>query len=554
MKFSQSLSFAASVLAVGYALGQAQAQMAPVIPPSQTQGPFAGQALGLQWSSENAAPSPATMRVRTAGLATGAPRAWSEERFGPMAANHPDYSPEALFGLWTPALFGEAGQWFPTFQPTLGDMSTGGDLTPDVDGDGKMLFGPSSVNWYTLSWTVAGDARGMDESAIRLTAPNASSAPEPANWVFTYVEEGGQRIHPQLVGKVSVEYTGAQSGVPSDADINALDWGVGMISVTGNAVPSTLQPHRNRFYFTLDRAWLQTTFTTPLPYVAEIPVVGGGFQSLLIDSACIYVMTWDGTQWSIPEVAMDAEALFGSAQSNVSIDGLSVDSGTGPLTIERVVFSLTAESRVSTQTQSNAVVDQILITQTQGVQVEAVPFKTQAGALVSARLGLVAAVGEIGPDDVDGLCGRDPRELRDFDVWVGTPAQVPGVDKSAEFGLTLARMLLPDGQGVPVEQLMLSAHGLDLSQWHLGVLWFRFDFPNVPFPLHAETVPFQVGEPTPYMFVDPSLTAFDVNFPFTKAKASHLRVYAELVGLHFGAAGIVQGPVGNSWATILGNH
>ncbi|MBI1380250.1 MAG: hypothetical protein GC161_04090 [Planctomycetaceae bacterium] len=559
----RSLTVSTTALALSCFVGHAHAQMATVIPPSQFQGPFAGQAIGVQLSrvgTEEISP----LRIRTPGLTLGELEPWTEARFDAPDDNHCDYSAEALFAHWVPQLFSatwEPGS--PLSQPRLGAMCTGGDLTPPVNCQGRMQFlGVDGVHWYTLSFTTSTGSVGLPGSAIRL-AVDGPAPSNPAGWIYTYTSEGSTRIRSELVDTTTVEYTAAQlgdeGGVSATREVEALDWGMGMISVTGNAEPSTLQPQRNRFYFSLDQAWINEVFgVTPPPMTVLVGSQGTATTTAEINSATVYAMFWEDGEWSLPLVAFTPSELLGSTTYNASIDALSVDSRPSDLVENpsRVVFSLTVGSTVNGQS-----VDQILVTQPASAspvlpQVNAKAFSTPSGTKVSDKVGLSPNAYppfSIGPDEVRGLCGRDPKELQDFDLWVATPADVIGEPKYADIGLTVGRLY----QEVPgngfVEHMLTSVHGIEVDGWDVGLLELDFDFHDEPLPLLPETFPFQIAISTTPALILPSQTTAEWIFPFATDKVSHVRVRARLHGVILDPLQVGQN-IATSWVSIVGRH
>jgi len=559
----RSLAVSTTALALGCFVGHAQAQMAQVIPPSQFQGPFAGQAIGAQLSrvgTELVSP----LLIRTPGLALGELEPWTEARFGAPDANHPDYSPEALFGHWVPQLFGATwAPGVPHFQPRLGAMCTGGDLTPPVDGQGRMQFlGLGGVHWYTLSFTTSTGSAGLPGSAIRL-AVDGPAPSNPAGWIYTYTAEGSTRISSAYIDTVSVEYTAAQlgdvAGDNASREVEALDWGMGMISVTGNAAPSTLQPQRSRFYFTLDQQWITDMFGSGPAFLTVLAGSQGTTTTTAeINSATVYCMVWANGAWSLPMVAFTPSELLGSTTYNASIDALSVDSRASDLVENpsRVVFSLTVGSTVN-----NTSMDQILVTQPASTnpvlpQVSAKPLSTPSGGKVSDKIGLspdpVPGM-SIGADEVRGLCGRDPEELQDFDVWVATPADVPLEVKNADMGVTVGRHFRDVSGNGFVEHMLVSVHGLELNGWDLALLEVDFDLFDNPLALEPETFPFVIAQSTPPEIILKGQSVAEWIFPFTNEKVSHVRVRARLHGVDLDPFHIEVND-GRSGVTILGRH
>jgi hypothetical protein len=443
---------------------------APAIPVAEGQGMWTGDALGLQFRQD-----PATTRlgVRNAGVG-GQTATWSAQRFGAPSIDHPDYSPQALFAHWVPALFAQsASQWNPSdplHTPTLGGWSTGGDIVPAVDSAGVLqLLPPATPAWYNLSFTVDDAAVGVANSAV---AQAVAATGRASDHVFSYTALGSSLIRPDHVHTVRTEYVGSQVGLQGAAPaLTAIDWGMGLISETPGGTPSRLQPVRDRLYFSLESAWVaQTAF----------PIPGGAAPQ----SNVIYGMEWDGASWSVPTVAFDEQALFGSPQPGAELDAISVWAGNGTFGQEpTAVFSLTPASTLDvggTVTEP----DQILVSQrgafhpTSSVDVFAATLSIQtdsAAAPVSTAGGLEkgGATGTV-PDNVTGLCGRDPSEGQTLDRYKGTPTEEAEKSLGVELA-ALRHFVVPTKADAAGNQdtLRLTVSGVDEAGYDLVVVDFE---------------------------------------------------------------------------------
>ena len=277
---------------------------------------------------------------------------------------------------------------------------------------------------------------------------------------------------------VRTEFTGPQLLVPDDEPrLTALDWGMGLISETPLGSATFLQPTRNRLYFSVTQEWLD------LYQAAHLP---GGLQ---LRSNEIYGMQWSAGQWSAPTVAFSTTDLFGSPQPNAELDAISVFSDNHGIGQEpTVVFSLTPDSELTHGGQA-FVPDQILVTQRgsyhphsgQDATAATLSVVTNSSAEpISKAFGLdVDLVMAEGPDNVTGLCGRDPgAELFLFDKHKGIPSQ--NAAKSSGVGLSLLRHTELDkksdaGQNY-ADTLRFAVSGIDPTSYDVTVVDLHLAF------------------------------------------------------------------------------
>ncbi|QDU65669.1 hypothetical protein [Engelhardtia mirabilis] len=525
-----------------------------VIPAAEAQGMFTGLHTGVQLapSATQVVPS-SKLRIRSAGVYSGSLEPWSSTEYGGASAWHPDYSPEALYGHWVPAATGYAGVFDPTLPfcvPELGGMSTGGDVSPPVDSTGTLQLATSSVRWHSMTFTVDSAAQGETGSSVDLARSEEGTA---AGRIFSYFSVGSTGIRQELVDTVRVEYTRSQLGLGTTAfdgfEVSALDWGMGLISSTPGEGPTSFQPVRDTFYFTLARRWLDS-FGSPLAILVTDPMTSLPVPHLL-DPATVYVMTWDGTDWSQPEIAFDHDALFGTVTAvDLEIDALSVyrRSGEEPDEPGFVVFSLDPASTINGSTPN-----QVLVSQRAsgtGLTVQAEPFKVPGGDTFTFKAGLLeTATPTVGPDNVKGLCGRDPRdEMQPFDTQVGFAADWAGGPATSGLGLAMARVDGPlDAKGI-VDYVVLQASGIELSQYDAGLLVFDLEVVDPK----DDVTPLQFN---PMVTSDPLLipnnhSTGELFFGLQVDGSGQLRSRARLYGVQFVPLMIVP-DIEASWVNVL---
>jgi len=447
--------------------------------PASAQGPLSAWPVGLVLEPPTSSPlDPQPIVIHSSGPAPQPNRPWSQSAFGAPSAHFPDYSRLALTNHW----------WDNTANPIpveFGGVSTGGDICPPVDGEGRLqLANPS--RWYVLTVTVANDAEGAPGSLVRAAGVNGRNR---AADIFSYYVDGTTILRPSLVNTTRVEYMREQltldnapgyQGHPSKPtpEIAGLDWAMGVIAHDPAGTGSSAFPVRNRFYFTLTRAFLLES--SDLTFWDQH--IGMASPA---DAASIYVMDWGphgpggALAWSQPQVAISRERLMEGTTLvtggllALEIDALSVDQGPAGQALhnpDRVVVSFTPESDSAITNPLGF--DQILVRQFAPSNTPLRPLSTPAasasqGAPISGKLGLRRrntpqpnGTPLPAPDDVRNTCGGDPDEYALLERVVGFPVDEPGVPDES-LGLSAARTSAPVA-GMPVKSHVM-ATGIELA-------------------------------------------------------------------------------------------
>jgi len=447
--------------------------------PQEAQGKFSNFPVGILLTD----PSPTQADqwlIRSPGVSSGVPVVWTVSSFGAATPDHPDYSFSALTDHWAPGS--------PVPPPEFGGISSGGEVMPAVDDEGEMIM--TIGNWYMLSITVKSQADGLDGSLLRTRTANSRN---PAGDILSYYAIGSTGINPALVDTVRLEYSREQLRLQAplpvatgDREIANHDFGVGVISIDPEERAGSMFPVRDCLYFTLTQAW--------------VLLAGSTFEldNLPANASTIYVMTWDGSEWSDPAIAFSHSLLFPERDvGTVEIDALSVDRGSGTaLSPDRTVFSLTRESDLpESGSVPESTFDQILVYQRGNSVNPTCPTTALIAAdsiSVSAKFGLkpradFTPLGE--PDDVGSTCGGDPKEPYQVGPIAGVATgQAPY--GASDLGLSLIRTRLPfqgwvDGTTVPpnsgiVETLHMQVTGLEYQPHTWGFIVFYIDGPNGP--------------------------------------------------------------------------
>ena len=578
MTNSKTAATAALALAGGLVTPLHAQNPGEVIPVSTAQGMLTGHPVGVQLSDIAIPSQTPLVRIRTNGVGSGQFRVWSEGEFGAESINHPDYSPEALFRHWLPVIYGmDPTDPMFVFDPTsvvhvaeLGGMSTGGDVCPPVDGLGQLeMTGAAAGAWYSLSFSVDSHALGAAESSLELARAEEGTG---AGRIFSYTSEGSSNIRPNLIDTVRVEFTRDQLGLDpltnplSGTRIGALDWGMGLISETPDGGPTAFQPIRDTFYFSLGRDWYETyglgqgmpweiwvDRTTGTPILTP----GGQTQPTPLDPANVYYMTWDGDNWTQPYLAFTSEELLGEGAEDCAIDGLSVHRAPadGAERPSRVVFSLDSDSLID-----DAQPNQILVTQnansgTGQVGVVAVPLSTPSpapgvlGTNFTTKAGLLETGNPVtGPDDVKGLCGRDPNETNGLDNRVGYPVEDADGVMEQELSLSMLRYGEVEASGAVTPSMLLGVSGLGSDHYDLGLLYLELELhPSATVQSPVQFKPDDIVGP---FVIAAGQSMLELQFPLTVSPGFDLRARVRVDGFLWANFGVTD-DIAQSWVTAI---
>lgn len=453
------------------ATASAQVTPATYIRPSIAQSMLTGSPLGLQIQVPDSAGDPSAHQVgiRSDGLPNRDVSEWDATRFQASSEFHPDYSQKELFAHWVTVALQLTGQWsasLPGHVPALGDFSTGGDITPAVDAQGRLQTVSGIVDsWFYLSFAVqdpsSGQADGLFDEFLTQVGTLEGA-------IFGYASDGNTGVPGDYDDVLRVDYTRGQitpSQATEDWSISGLDWGMGQISRTPGLTSGTSTfPERQLFYFSIAQSWIDD--------FSPGPILDANSMPLTLDSGTIYYMEWGsdgqgGFEWSAPSVAWSHQELYGQQESGVEIDALSVYVGNGtPEDPARVVFSLTQDSQFSSG--SSLVNNPFLVSQTASPPVFALPLRTVNDDLFSAKIQIDPITGP----DPHGFCGFDPAEGSVLPSTVGVPTAASLQDPDlAQLGLSMRRLNTP---GTKKDwDLTMEATGCDDHGWVIGVALFE---------------------------------------------------------------------------------
>ncbi len=392
---------------------------------TELRGMFHAAPIGLLETTPDASLTLQDLLVSGTSLTGSLPAEWTTARFGPAGADFPIYSRTALR-----AGIERAVQGFVADDLELGGVSSGGDVCPQIQADGRIVLGLDS-NWYFLSVAIDNGSGTVYGTAGSTLASLAS----PQHSVISYYFEGNTIIQQGLRDAVAVEevHSDLGFGVNDARRISGIDRGIGVIShdPTGGRT-GWLASVRDKVYFSFTEAWLTSHGTLPALAMSQGGSLGANFE---VTPGTIYEMTWDdlggaiGWGWTDFRVAFTREDLFGTSQGYAELDALSVYERTG---VKRVIFSTTLSTGSPDQLMGYDVAT--MSSQNSG----GVPIRTQTGALVSGKLGLRNDSSPVGTDNVTGTCGGDPEHTILLYV-AGIPVETDLTNAGQPLGLSVYR-------------------------------------------------------------------------------------------------------------------
>ncbi|MBK7875933.1 MAG: hypothetical protein IPJ77_09300 [Planctomycetes bacterium] len=472
-------------------------------------GPLSNWALGTTTSAGVSAGNLNQIQIRAPQVANSLPTSWTVRKFGQATANHPNYSVAQLTANWGFPVP-------PTSVPIFGSTSTGGDVIPVVDNQGLVQM--ATTQWFVVTFGLKPGASGLSGSVIANRVAQFGSV---SGEIFSYYPEGPTGLNQNLGNTVQVEATHTQLGLPQGGIVHNLDYGMGVISTDPQNTAGVLASVRDKFYFTLSRAWLAAN--GPISW----STVSG--QSKQVTPSDICRMTWSAGAWSVPTIAYTKLDLFqGGPNENlmsadIEIDALSVYNAPATSQIaaqERVIFSL---ARDVPGEPENAV-DQFLVFQrghgspplaATSVNCPATtllsPADPQPGPL-SALAGLRGP--EHGdPDDVESTCSFDP-----------DGPEVPPLTTNAVAGLPLNGTFVGEGTlGLSIFRTSLPEDSFD-SQSPLSTDFMNYQVTGVQtVPTGLTFVTFHVSAGPPSMTQPPptfTYTGIAFLVPYSSAPSS----------------------------------
>lgn len=446
----------------------AQNNPGTVVQPQRAQGLFSNLPVGMtvkQFGDQ-------ALWIRAPGANSGIPLEWNATTFGAATDVHPDFS---MAALTTWAIGGVT--------PQFGGISTGGDIMPLVDGQGRMQMAPNL--WCMVSIVLDSQAQGLPGSLLESRVQQGKN---PATEIMSYYVEGSTGINPRLVDTVRVEFTDTQLNLqqalpqpPGNREIVNHDFAMGVHSANSTGQADPMFPVRDRFYFTLTKSYATWLAQQGATLGGEVPRASN-----------VYLMLWDGSEleWVPPTIAFRHSQLFPEIEvGTVEIDALSVFVHP-PSGQSRLVFSLTPDSDV----WPTRVFDQLLVYQGDATSTTCptTALKTQNGMAVTAKKSLrprtdsgsTPATGT--PDNVNSACIGDPFDLMALSRRMGI-ATDDTRQGAGRFGFTAVRHSPPNSA---MDEIHVQTTGFDLDGYMFGFVWLQLEG-----PAGSNAAPVPLGDP-----------------------------------------------------------
>ncbi|WP_145201408.1 hypothetical protein [Planctomycetes bacterium Poly30] len=262
--------------------------------------------------------------------ATSPPQAWQSPFT--LTATDPIYSTGVLFPGSNP--------------PTIDAMSTGNDVIPAANSVGTPAVGLANFNWLALAVTVKNGGTGKNPSILWQEQGKYGSRTGAS--VLSYYFDGSIGINPRLVDKTVLEASRNHLGYASTSsnDINAMDYGIGLMTCNEGPNLDPLIYTTNEFFFSVTREWANSNSTVAFarhPGTTAAP-------SLPPHAGTIYRLEWNENAtatagaWSAPEEFVPASDLFWNGYVEESVNDFDVDMlAVCPLT-NTIIYSTSRET------------------------------------------------------------------------------------------------------------------------------------------------------------------------------------------------------------------
>ncbi len=371
------------------------------------QGPFNGPAgslpAGLSLSGATGGANDPTYVKPAAGI--GPAMALHD----PISGEVPDFTMSGLFPDYWDVLEIDAQS---SGNATIHDVAESSNPPhPDLSG---------AQGWMELIISVDNDSLGTPGSLIANRVAQSSGRSTPGSDLFGFFQEGSTGVHSSLPGRTLLEVSAERFGFTNEEDMDAFDFGIGLLSLDPTHEPDSFFRFKNQFFFSLSPDCVVAVNARAALLGKPFAQPGGP-----ADPASIYVVRRENGVWGTPEVYMEASVLeLDPLMDNV--DGLEVD----PVR-ENVVFS----------TQPHPLRSQLRYLDFDSKA--SVPVRNLSdlgdggGGLASHRLGSSEDT-----DDIDAVCIIDPKVVN---KKVRLTPAFPGVQTLSLTGSpNLATLPVPD--------------------------------------------------------------------------------------------------------------
>ncbi len=259
-------------------------------------------------------------------------------------------------------------------------------------------------SWLELVVSYDNDAVGLPGSLIEQRRSMTQGRNTPGADLIGYMFANSIGLDPQVTGHTFMEQRAEILGFNGNEDVDAFDFGIGVVTYAQETQRSTLFTCQTAYYFSLspdcvahvnNRAQsMSTTFAL------------GGVSA---DPVTIYLILWDGNAWSDPAVAYTPEMLQLDPAAGDNVDALALDASR-----DNVIFSTQLRPDIS----QLRLLDYDPIANPPGAKV--VDLGDGQGGLATHRLG-----SNDDSDDLDSACVVDP-EAHMLASHMGAPVDLTG--------------------------------------------------------------------------------------------------------------------------------
>ena len=329
--------------------------------------------------------------------------------------------------------------------------STGNDLMPPfaVRPVGSGCYPNLGNRWMSISISVTNDSPGAPNGFISdRHAGQIGDRDKPGSDILSYYFADSQGIASSLVNRTLLEQaaeTISYGGSGNLANIDALDWGMGVLSHAQASSPALLFPHRDRLYFSISADCVVDVNNRCSHNFAY-----KGSAIVAADAATIYESTWDGAGWAMPRVYRTPAQL--GLSPNDDLDALAVNATNGVTVYSTQVVS--GRSQLLADNGDNPAFPSLAGNRT--------VFSDDDGPKVTKKIKVIDE-----SDDIDAVCISDP-EAGIYGRYLGTP--VAG-DAKAFMGLSTTRAtdLQDEREAIHVQ---VSGWGGTYPEASTVVLWY----------------------------------------------------------------------------------
>lgn len=206
--------------------------------------------------------------------------------------------------------------------------STGNDLMPPfaVRSVGSGCYPNLGNRWMSISVSVTNGSQGLPNGLIHDRRQGQMGArTTPGSDILSYYFADSQGIGSSLVNRTLIEQAAeviSYGGAGNLANVDALDWGMGVLSHAQASSPVLIFPNRDRFYFSISASCVDEVNSACSDNFAW-----HGSALVPAHAAAIYESIWDGQGWGMPKVYRTPVELGLGADDDLDALGVNATNG-----------------------------------------------------------------------------------------------------------------------------------------------------------------------------------------------------------------------------------